>query len=62
MEQAKTQREKEEVALVCLLDVKENVIRDLQLGCRHSDTCEVTDCRDRLRGMIERELAERKSE
>lgn len=62
MQQATSQREKEEIALVCLLDVKEDVIRDLQLNCRHADPCEVTDCRDRLRGMIMRGLADKKSE
>ena len=61
MEQATSQREKEEIALVSLLDVEEGVIRDLKLSCRHADTCEVTDCRDRLRDLIERDLAGQKS-
>jgi hypothetical protein len=61
LQQAKSQREKEEIALVCMLDVDENVIRDLQLSCRHADACEVTDCRDRLRELIERDLASQKS-
>ena len=53
--------QKEEIALVCLLDVEEGVIRDLQLSCRHADACEVTDCRDRLRELIERDLADQRS-
>jgi hypothetical protein len=57
LSQARSQRENEEIALVCMLDVEENVIRDLQLSCRHADTCGVTDCRDRLRDLIERDLA-----
>jgi len=57
LQQASSQREKEEIALVCMLDVEENVIRDLKLNCHHTDSCEVTDCRDRLREMIERDLA-----
>lgn len=59
LQQASSQREKEEIALVCLLDVKEDVIRDLQLSCRHADKCEVTDCRNRLRDLIERDLADK---
>ena len=61
LQQATTQREKEEIALVCMLDVEEGVIRDLQLSCRHADACDVTDCRDRLRELIERGLADQKS-
>ena len=57
LQQARTQREKEEIALVCMLDVEEGVIRDLQLSCQHADKCEATDCRDRLRDLIERGLA-----
>ena len=59
LQQARSQREKEEIALVCMLDVDENVIRDLKLSCRHADACEVTDCRDRLRELIERDLADK---
>ena len=62
LQQATSQREKEEIALVCMLDVEEDVIRDLQLSCRHAEACEVTDCRDRLRELIERDLADRKPE
>jgi len=61
MKQASSQREKEEIALVCMLDVEEGVIRDLKLSCRHADACDVTDCRDRLRDLIERDLAGKKS-
>ena len=60
LKQASSQREKEEIALVSMLDVDENVIRDLQLNCRHAGECEVTDCRDRLRDLIERDLAGKK--
>lgn len=59
--QAKTVREKEEVALVCMLDVDDNFVQDLRLDCRHADQCKATDCRDRLRKLIEQELAARKT-
>jgi len=57
LEQAETETEKEEIALVCLLDVEDDRIWDLQLCCRHADECRVLDCRDRLKRMIEDELA-----
>ncbi len=61
LEQAGSEREKEEIALVCLLDVEDDKIRDLQLSCRHNQACEVIDCRDRLKKMIEKELAQQAS-
>lgn len=56
LEQASTEREKEEIALVCLLDVDDTVIRDLQLSCTHAGTCKVTNCRTLLKAMIEEKL------
>lgn len=56
LEQARSVREKEEIALVCLLDVEDDVIYDLRLDCRHAGTCKATDCRDRLKKLIEHDL------
>lgn len=56
MEAAESEREKEEIALVCLLDVKDGQIRDLQLCCKHAGRCMAIDCRERLIKMIEEEL------
>lgn len=57
--QAKSTREKEEIALVCMLDVEEDVVKDLRLDCRHAARCKATDCRDRLKKLIEADLAAR---
>lgn len=57
LETAKSDREKEEIALVSMLDVADDKIRDLQLSCTHADHCKVTDCRDKLKIMIEEDLA-----
>ncbi len=57
LEQAKSEREREEIALVCMLDVEDDLIRDLKLSCRYSNTCKVTTCREKLKKMIEHELA-----
>jgi hypothetical protein len=56
MEAATSEREKEEIALVSFLDLEDDEIRDLQLCCRHAGHCEVMDCRDRLKKLIEAEL------
>jgi len=60
MEQASTEREKEEIALVSLLDVEDDKIKDLKLSCRHSTTCPVTNCRAMLRKIINEELLAKK--
>ena len=54
--QAGSEREKEEIALVCLLDVEDEVIRDLRLSCRHGGVCMITNCRTMLKAMIEEAL------
>jgi len=59
MSEAKSETEKEEIALVCMLDVEDEVVLDIQLDCRYADECKVTNCRDKLRRLIEHEIAER---
>jgi len=51
------EREKEEIALVSLLDVEDDSIRDLQLSCTCAGQCKAIDCRQKLRIMIAKELA-----
>ena len=53
---AKTEREKEEIALVCLLHLEDDAIRDLRLCCKYAGKCKAINCRDRLKKMIEDEL------
>lgn len=60
MMQATTDREKEEIALVCMLDVDDATIRDIDLSCRYASECKITTCRDQIRGMIEAELAQQR--
>ncbi len=61
LNQASSQREKEEIALVCMLDVEDEFVRKLKLSCRYAEACKVTDCRDRLKELIEQGLADKKS-
>ena len=56
MEQAKTDREKEEIALVAMLDLDDATVQDLKLFCRYSDRCKLTNCRKLLKQLIERDL------
>ena len=57
LEKAISDQEKEEIALVSMLDIEDEKIRDLKLSCTHAEQCKVTDCRDRLKIMIEDDLA-----
>ena len=52
MRNARTHREKEEIALVAMLDLKDRTVTDLKLDCNHAGTCKVTNCRNRLKKMI----------
>ena len=56
LQEAKTQTEKEEIALVCMLDVEDDMVLDVQLDCKYATECKVTNCRDKLRKLIELEL------
>ena len=57
LNQARTEREKEEIALVAMLDLDDDIVRDLKLCCRYSAICKVTICRDKLKKMIEADMA-----
>lgn len=56
LEQAQSDTEREEIALVCMLDVEDEIVLDVQLDCRYAHDCKVTNCRDKLRQLIETEL------
>ncbi len=53
---AKSEREKEEIALVCLLHLEDDAIRDLKLCCIYAEQCKAIDCRDRLKKLIKKKL------
>ena len=57
--QATTEREREEIALVCMLSVQDDLVHDLRLDCRHAGRCKATDCRERLKKLIEQDIAAR---
>lgn len=56
MKAARTDREREEIALVSLLHVAKDDIQDIDLSCKHASNCSVMDCRERLLKMIAKEI------
>ena len=56
LQQAKTTKEKEEIALVATMDLDDLTVASLNLTCRHADKCKVTNCRKLIKQMIENEL------
>ena len=56
LKQACSEAEREVIALVCMLDVEDEFVLDVELDCRYADECKVTNCRDKLRKLIETEL------
>lgn len=57
--QASSDTEREEIALVCMLDVEDDLVLDIQLDCKYATDCKVTNCRDKLRKLIDKELMHR---
>jgi hypothetical protein len=53
---ARTEHEKEEIALAALLDVDDDKIRDLQLCCECTGQCKAIDCRHKLKKLIAKEV------
>ncbi|NOQ87626.1 MAG: hypothetical protein GQ550_01775 [Gammaproteobacteria bacterium] len=60
---AKTEREKEEIALVSSLQLENDNIRELQVRCRYAGQCKTndgqcrtSDCIKKLKKMMEQEL------
>ena len=60
---AKTEREKEEIALVCSLELEDDKISELQVRCRYAGQCKnsagqcrTSECIKKLKKMIGQEL------
>ncbi len=56
LQQARSDTEREEIALVCMLDIADDLVLDVQLECRYADDCQQTNCREKLRQLIQTEL------
>ncbi len=55
--QAKSEREKEEIALVAMMDLDESSVDNIKLHCKHAKECQVTNCRKVIKRLIEDGLA-----
>ena len=53
LNQATCEREREEIALVCLLDIEDSEVKHLQLTCKYAHECKIDFCRDVLRKLIQ---------
>jgi len=53
LSQATSEREREEIALVCLLDIEDTEVRNLKLTCKYANDCKIDFCRDVLRKLIQ---------
>ena len=56
LQQARSDTERQEAALVCMLDVEDELVLNIELDCRYASDCKITNCRDKLRRLIEAEL------
>ena len=56
LKQARSKTERKEIALVCMLDVDDAIVLDIELNCRYADDCKVTNCRDKLKRLMKTEL------
>ena len=53
MAKAQSEREREEIALVCSLDIEDDQVQSLNLHCKHANRCKITNCRSLLRRLIQ---------
>jgi len=56
LQKATSTREKEEIALVAMMDIDESSVENLQLSCQHAEKCKVTNCRKLIKKIIEDNL------
>jgi len=56
LKQAQSKTEREEIALVCMLDIDDKVVMNVRLDCKYAEDCTVTNCRDKLRNLLETEF------
>jgi len=56
LQKAKSQREKEEIALVASMDIDDETVSSLNLSCQHASECQVSTCRQVIKELIEKQL------
>lgn len=56
MQKAQSNRERQEIALVAMMDIDEATVENLQLSCQYAEQCKVTNCRKVIKEIIENNL------
>lgn len=56
LDAAKSELEKEEIALVCLLHLDDDAIDDLDLSCKCDGQCKTVMCRNKLKKLIKEKI------
>lgn len=56
LQSAKTDKEREEICLISLLEVEDAEVRDLLVECKYQNKCSIVNCQQVLKKMIEKEL------
>ena len=57
MAQATSDKEKQEIALVAMMDLEDQTVKDLNLTCVYANECKITNCRSLLKQLIDDLLA-----
>ena len=53
LQQAESDREKEEITLVAMMDLDDTTVANMKLSCRHADECNLTNCMQLIRKIVE---------
>jgi len=59
MQGAKSQRRRQEIALVAMMDIDDTTVQNLHLSCQYKEQCKVTTCRAVIKKMIEDNLKQK---
>lgn len=56
MQQTQSNRRRQEIALVAMMDIDDTTINNLHLSCQYKEQCKVTTCREIIKEIIEKNL------
>ena len=56
IKKAKSNKERQEILLVEMMDIDESTVDNLQLSCQYTEQCKVTSCRKIIKEIIEKEI------
>lgn len=56
MQQAQSNRQRQEIALVEMMDIDDTTVKNLKLSCQYKEQCKVTTCHSVIKETIENSL------